>query len=315
MSELEKNMKKFIVTMLALSLVATSLVGCGTEKKLEKKESNRVIESVEKNKDKKQFGNDTTEKKELGEEEEREEVVTEAMYVPINDSYVFINEQVGPFTIVGDEYEILNTDGQTMSFDELTAGNTVEITSDGVMMESYPGQLANVSKVVVMGIGTEDDVKQYQDIIDQLSGGFEDEESTLPTLSILYTTSIAVTSVNVNSGGYQWNFYDENEGQMVSEIADEAPVRLWGDRLVDVVLEESTDLRLSFSEKAQEVNVKAYSTEWLGKEAATVEFVIQDITPKEVDGDYVIEMAEKDLIYEITATFENGTVTYGFYTK
>lgn len=308
-------MKKFIVTMLALSLVTTSLVGCGTEKKLEKKESNRVIESVEKNKDKKEFGNDTKEKKELEEEEEREEVVTEAMYVPINDSYVFINEQVGPFTIVGDEYEILDVDGQEMSFNELTAGNTVEITSDGVMMESYPGQLANVSKVVVMGVGTEDDVKQYQDIINQLSGGFEGEESKLPTLSVLYTTSMAVTSVNVNSGGYQWKFYDENEGQMVSEIADEAPVRLWGDRLMDVVLEGDTDLRLSFSEKAQEVSIKSYSSEWIGNEEELVESETATVIPKEIDGDYIIEMAEKDLIYEITATFEDGTVNYGFYTK
>ena len=39
---------------------------------------------------------------------------------------------------------------------------------NGIMLESYPGQYPGVSKMVVTGEGTADEVKQYQDVIDMV---------------------------------------------------------------------------------------------------------------------------------------------------
>ena len=66
----------------------------------------------------------------------------------------------------------------------LKAGDYVDVYGDGIMLESYPGQYPGVSKMVVTGEGTADEVKQYQDVIDMVFA--EPDTSTVPTVGVVY---------------------------------------------------------------------------------------------------------------------------------
>ena len=64
--------------------------------------------------------------------------------------------------------DLKDNDGKKITSENLKAGDYVDVYGDGIMLESYPGQYPGVSKMVVTGEGTADEVKQYQDVIDMV---------------------------------------------------------------------------------------------------------------------------------------------------
>lgn len=46
------------------------------------------------------------------------------------------------------------------------AGNIVQVTGNGIMLESYPGQYPGITKVEVIETGSPADAEQYADIVD-----------------------------------------------------------------------------------------------------------------------------------------------------
>ena len=61
---------------------------------------------------------------------------------PSGDLY-FVDEKGGLFTASLPE-TIAGPDGESLSPEELEAGDTVELYGDGIMLESYPGQYQGV---------------------------------------------------------------------------------------------------------------------------------------------------------------------------
>ena len=58
--------------------------------------------------------------------------------------------------------DLTDESGKKISSEILKAADYVDVYGDGIMLQSYPGQYPGVSKMVVTGEGSEDELKQYQ---------------------------------------------------------------------------------------------------------------------------------------------------------
>ena len=99
--------------------------------------------------------------------------------------------------------DLKDNDGKKITSENLKAGDYVDVYGDGIMLESYPGQYPGVSKMVVTGEGTADEVKQYQDVIDMVFA--EPDTSTVPTVGVVYSSSLGQTmSLMSGPGNSTW---------------------------------------------------------------------------------------------------------------
>lgn len=278
--------------------MVVSLVGCG-EKSLKKAESNTATKNISESankvttkatdvaKEKNEF-----EKSENDSDKEiiSEETITSAMFVPINDWNLFINE-TGPFTLLGEDIEYLDIDGNIISETDLTAGNKVEITSSGMMLMSYPGQLAGVTKVQITEVGFPDDVAEYQEIIDEFSN-VNNEETEIPVMNISYKNDSGDISMVVEAnGGYSlYNGEDAliGDAQPIEEVVDSLPV---------VNIGEKTDLEFIFSKDTVSITVWKITEEGETQLSESENGVYADIVPA---------------IYYVQAEFANGDAEYRF---
>lgn len=286
-----------IMTALLMSMM---IGGCGkTETKVDKTPTN-VSKSTEKDEIDKinEKGQQLSEKE--NENNETMSYVIEATYFPLYENnifpYLFISEQSGVFIIASpkSEYVVINEEGKEIKLSDLKMGDKVNIDSSGMMMESYPGQLAGVNKITV--VGTDENVEQYQSIIDGFTngvGGIGEIDGLNEKKAIIeYKTSLSVTSV-------------------VASTNDEKNILAWND-IIDVVLEDENDLTINFTETPKDVSVCTYSVEDMGsgevKEAS-------DVAVEMTDGSLLIKKAQPNLIYQINAVYEDEEVMFGFYTK
>lgn len=293
-------MKKFM-SMLLLVVMVVSLVGCG-EKSLKKAESNtatkNISESVNKvatkatdvAKEKNEF-----EKPENDSDKEiiSEETITSAMFVPVNDWNLFMNE-TGPFTLLGENIEYLDIDENVISETDLTAGNKVEITSSGMMLMSYPGQLAGVTKVQITEVGSPDDVAEYQEIIDEFSN-VNNEETDVPVMNISYKNDSGDISMMVEANGGYSLYNDEDalvgDAQPIEEVVDSLPVANIG---------EKADLEFTFSKDTVSITVWKVTEEGETQLSESENGVFADIVPA---------------TYYVQAEFANGDAEYRFVCK
>lgn len=91
-----------------------------------------------------------------------------AMYIPMGDGYVLIDSDRTPFTL-SSVTELTDTDGNTLSLSDLSAGDILAIYMPGDMAASYPGILYGYDKLVLQQKGNPSDIEQYRDILDSLS--------------------------------------------------------------------------------------------------------------------------------------------------
>ena len=99
--------------------------------------------------------------------------------------------------------DLKDNDGKKITSEILKAGDYVDVYGDGIMLESYPGQYPGVSKMVVTGEGTADEVKQYQNVIDMVFA--EPDTSTVPTVGVVYSSSLGQTmSLMSGPGNSTW---------------------------------------------------------------------------------------------------------------
>lgn len=288
-------MKKFLSFIFTI-ILCVSIVGCGN-KELNKadgavKPSKNISESVHKATKKDVSEEDKISDNHLNlEETPASEDITIAMYVPINDWKLFISE-TGPFSLIGENIEYLDVEGNSITENNLVAGNIVEITSAGIMLESYPGQLAGVTKVKITEIGSPEDVSQYQEIIDELTTP-EPDITEIPTMNVNYKTELADTTMLVeHNGGYQWNTEVESSISPYENL-EVVPIANIG---------EKTDISLYFSIDATSVIVNKYENE-------TSEPVEIPVTME--NDSYVIKDATPAL-YCVYAEFAYGNIEYRF---
>lgn len=244
----------------------------------------------------------------------KEENAITAMYVPYGENgHIFVSEEIGAFEVTADKetLEVYNANGKKITFGQLVRGNIVRIYGDDIMAESYPGQYPGVNRIEVEEEGNPSDADKYQEIVDQIYT--EPDPAEPPFMQVEYTTDLAVATVFINRGGYEWVYIDK-DGLSNAVVADSIPVLDWEeDLLADIVLSEPVDLTLVFSEIPQEVEAIRYDSSLAGKGTEGPEG--EKVTLAEKDGQFVIEGAEGGYVYEITGIWENGRATYGFLTK
>lgn len=221
----------------------------------------------------------------------------------------FIDVNAGTFFTAPIPEEFTNADGEMLEESDLSAGDLVEIYGNGIMLESYPGQYPGVSRMVLVQEGTEEDASQYQELIDQVYA--EPDPSELPVMSVEYTTKLAVTSMLLSSGNYEWAYSDEN-GETQHVAACGSHILEW-EELADARLEEPADLRLLPSGDMKSVEITRWPVSaWEAHDSSAAG---EKVEAAEEEGSYVIKAAEPGYVYLIVGHWTEGYVEFGFYTQ
>lgn len=182
---------------------------------------------------------------------------------------------------------------------ELTAGNIVRVTGNGIMLESYPGQYSGITRVEVIKEGTPADAEKYANIVAEIWQPKDPAE--LPYVSIEYTTELAVTSVMLPALNYVWNYNQDGEVHTTAEDA-QLPNQVASESLPDVRVDAPTEVTANFDVNTTSVSVLRWSEDALNTEGEAVPVSENDLS-------FVVEPEYR---YAIFSTFEQGEVTYAF---
>lgn len=248
--------------------------------------------------------------------QEDEESVCTAMYVPFGENgYIMVDQENGSVFTIHVPEDIFGLEGESIAFEDLKAGNLVEITGDGAMAESYPGQYFGVTKLRVVEEGKPEDADQYKEIVDFIY--IEPDLSEPPSLNVEYRTPQVACSAAATRGSYQWSWPGEQEGQMGSAIACGPHILQW-ENMNDLTLEGPTDLTLHFygGETLLQVTVRRWPASLLGAEGPLGETEgSEEVELLEQNGNYVIPSADGEYVYGVAARWERGNVEFGFMTR
>ncbi|MGI6068996.1 MAG: hypothetical protein ACOYBE_01065 [Blautia sp.] len=213
------------------------------------------------------------------------------------------------FSLTPPEGEIYDMEGRKITEEEIPNGAVVEITGDGIMLESSPGQYPGVTKIRITGKEKEDKVQAYLDNINEYYYR-EPDPAGRPDMQIQYRNSMAAASVSGQQPrSYDWT-YQDYEGQEHHIKKDAGPVTGWQDPPEFEVPEEvdAPGYELSFYDRPDEVTAAVYRKGSGEPEAVPV--ILEDDA-------YYIEEIESEAFYEITATWKtnayfSGWAIYGF---
>lgn len=231
-----------------------------------------------------------------------------AMYVTFGkDNYVMVNqENRTPFTVSMPE-KIYNISGEQITAENLQNGNLLEITSDGMVMETYPEQYPGVTEIRVIDEGNPQNTKQYQDIIDMIY--VEPDASEPPSLQIEHITEMAASVTMAARGSYQWNWIeDEASGIGGTAVACGTHILGWKN-MNSVTLEEPSKLRLIFTQEPDSVQAERWPESQLGMESPNEEPESVEIALE--DGKWFMN-AEPGYVYSIYAKWGDSFVEFGF---
>lgn len=302
--------KKKIYLILAL-VIAVVLIGGGTAMALKSKNTGETQVQPDSSIMEESLADDKGSVKEEEQEGQiAEEIVIEALYIPIEEEvHLFVGEENGMVFTANFPEEIYDIEGNKITREQLERGNVLELYGNGIMLESYPGQYPGITKMVVIEQGSPSDADKYQEIVDEFYQ--EPDPAQPPTLDVEYTTQLAITTAVVNRGGYEWTYIDE-DGLSNAVAADSIHVLHWKEQLNDIRLEEPTDLILSFSQKPEDVVVKRWSADLMDTEDIPEG---EEIEVSNAGGVITIPGAEGNYVYEVTGIWENGRACYGFRTE
>lgn len=203
--------------------------------------------------------------------------------------------------------------GTALDTDQIKKGDFLEITGDGIMRESYPGQYPGISHLTRLTGGTEADAEPFEEELSELLP--EKDPSEIPFLNICYTQPDAQVTAMATRGGYSWSYTDK-DGTGQNIVADSAFILEWTELndLNTATDDGKTDLELYFSEEPDKVSTMRWPSEEKGKDFSDG-YPEGETVSVEHDGNWMIRGAEAGYVYEVDAEFKNGTVSYGFEVK
>lgn len=250
---------------------------------------------------------------------EENSVAEEALVIILDDgSPLFVNQATGtPYIPTLDDAQIVDADGNPIAAADLTSGNVVEVTGNGIMLESYPGQYPGITRVEVIDEGSPDDVAPYADLIEQLS--VERDPGQPAHAAIEYTTELAQVTLTPQICSYTWTVEHDGEAATIASDAP-SPVQIERDELPDARLDGATETRVSFDDEVRAVAVERWSEDAVA-EAATraggtaaldpAALPAETVETALTDGEATLTL-EPGWRYAITAAFDAGEVTYAF---
>lgn len=232
----------------------------------------------------------------------------EAMYVPFGkDGYIFFDRSTeSPFYAIIPEDKLYDESNKKIKQSELSAGDILACYGDGKMLESYPGQYPGVTKMVRVKKGNVEDTKKYEQEVAKFSQ--KPSKADIPYLDIENVQKDALVTTAATEGNYEWKYEDASGNEKVE--TQENISFLEKDGLADVICDgENADLKLIFSVEPNYIKVRRWPVGTTQEELSHGQRV--RVTLDENVG--YIKRAKKSYIYEVTATWDNGKVHYGFY--
>ena len=242
---------------------------------------------------------------------EQSGTVNRAIAIPYGEDgilFVDANSEL-PFTVTLPE-EIYDLDGEKITAADLERGNVVEITGNGIMLNSYPGQYPGVTKIQVVAEGSPEDADPYQEIVDAYFA--EPDASEPASLQLQYRVPEAIVTASATMGSYTWEgTVPSADGEATSIIACGAHVLQWNDML-ELNLDEATEVTLQFYPSAPtSVKVVRWPDSLLGTEDLAAAGEGEEVAVSAQDGAMTLT-AEPGYVYAVYAEFDLGSVEYGF---
>lgn len=139
------------------------------------------------------------------------DIVSTAMVAYANgDQVLFVDQETQtPYIPTEIDDATIIVDGQQTDEGGLgRRANIVQVTGNGIMLESYPGQYPGITKVEVVETGSPADAEQYADIVDTVFAA--PDQSQVPVGSLSYKTDQADTSVVLNPYEFDWQWQTED---------------------------------------------------------------------------------------------------------
>ena len=232
----------------------------------------------------------------------------EAMYVPCgDDAYIFFDRSTeSPFYAIIPEDKLYDENDEKIKQKDLNAGDIIACYGDGRMLESYPGQYPGVTKMIRVKKGSIEDTKKYEQEVAKFVQ--KPSKADIPYLDIENTQQNALVTTAATEGNYEWTYKDMNGNQQLETVDNVSFLEKEG--LADVVCDkENSELKLIFSTEPNYIKVRSWPVGTSKEKESHGQRVRATL-----DGNIgYIKRAKKSYIYEVTATWENGKVHYGFY--
>lgn len=237
---------------------------------------------------------------------ENEKVVEGMLLTFGEEGMLFIEpETESPFYVYIPEDNIFDENGEKLGLEDMGDGDIFAFYGEGIVMESYPAQYPAITEVRRIQDGDAQDTEPYKDILAQIYQ--EPDPSEIPFMNVENRRMDSVVTVMTEPLGYEWSYETANGekesiiacGTHVLDMKETEPIRLD---------EETADIKLFFSKSPKSVKVRRWDKGMKAEDAGEGEGQKVDLEKKEA----VLRNARKDSVYEVTAEWEQGTVTYGF---
>lgn len=240
--------------------------------------------------------------------ESADEFTSTAMVVTLSDGQVlFVDQETEtPY------YPTLPEDAP-----ELTAGDVVRVTGNGIMLESYPGQYPGITKVEVVEEGAPEDAEKYADLVSQLDASRDPADP--PYATVEYRTADAIVSLFPLTCSSTWTFEQDGETQTVTTDAPH-PIQYEAEGMPEATVDGPTEVTASFDEPAVYVDVTRYLETDISEAAAATgsvhELSASDVIGETIDAQLadggVTLTVEPGYRYALEVSFEQGIAMYVF---
>lgn len=200
---------------------------------------------------------------------------------------------------------------------ELTAGDVVRVTGNGIMLESYPGQYPGITKVEVVEEGAPADAEKYADLVSQLDASRDPADP--PYATVEYRTADAIVSLFPLTCSSTWTFEQDGETQTVTTDAPH-PIQYEAEGMPEATVDGPTEVTASFDEPAVYVDVTRYLEADISEAAAATgsvhELSASDVIGETIDAQLadggVTLTVEPGYRYALEVSFEQGIAMYVF---
>ena len=203
---------------------------------------------------------------------------------------------------------------------ELTDGNIVRVTGNGIMLESYPGQYPGITRVEVVEEGSPADAEKYDDIVSEIWSPRDPAAPAAATIE--YRTDTAVVSLMPTMCGYTWSYGPKETRKTVSADAPH-PTQLEADELPNASVDEPTEVTVTFDVPCTAAGIVRWPEDELeaaAKAAGSAQAVDIDavegdvwtVDDREIVDGAVVFTVEPGWRYSIEAYFDDGEVIYAF---
>lgn len=239
--------------------------------------------------------------------------VQRAMVAYVNgDDMLFVDvDTQTPYIPTFSAGAVFDAEGNPVGADQLAAGNVVEVTGNGIMLESYPGQYPGITRVEVVEVGTPADAEQYADLVAEVFSASAAEG--VPSAVVEYRTELGQVSLNVDPFAYELAV-DGGQPKAADGVYADAEGRL-SDDMLDAVIDGATQATATFSSKP--ASAKVLRTALVKSDDAGTRIdpaaSLQEVPCTLEEGAVAFSM-EPNFVYVVEASFDSGSASYAFMT-